>query len=214
MPRLWNETIETHRRDVRQAILDTTAELVAEYGLRSVTMARIAERTGIGRATLYKYFPEVEAILVAWHDQHVTGHLQQLADARASAVDPAAQLHAVLSVYAHIAHEMSHRHPGTELSALLHRDERVAQAQRHLHDLVRDVLTEAANAGVIRADVAPGELATYCLHSLAAAADLPSTDAIDRLVTLTLAGLRPDGCSPVNGWMNSGREAENTRIHR
>ena len=35
MPRLWNETIEAHRRDVRQAILDTTAELVTERGLRS-----------------------------------------------------------------------------------------------------------------------------------------------------------------------------------
>jgi AcrR family transcriptional regulator len=192
MPRLWNETIEAHRRDVHQAILDTTAELVAERGLRSVTMAQIAERTGIGRATLYKYFPEVEAILIAWHDQHVAGHLQQLADARAAAADPATRLHAVLAAYAHIAHEMSHRHPGTELSALLHRDERVAQAQRQLHDLVRDVLTEAAHAGIIRADVAPDELATYCLHSLTAAGDLPSTDAIARLVTLTLAGLRPD----------------------
>jgi AcrR family transcriptional regulator len=177
---------------VHRAILDTTAELVAERGLRSVTMAQIAERTGIGRATLYKYFPEVEAILIAWHDQHVAGHLQQLADARAAAADPATRLHAVLAAYAHIAHEMSHRHPGTELSALLHRDERVARAQRQLHDLVRDVLTEAAHAGIIRADVAPDELATYCLHSLTAAGDLPSTDAIARLVTLTLAGLRPD----------------------
>jgi hypothetical protein len=28
MPRLWNETIEAHRRGVRDAILDTTAALV------------------------------------------------------------------------------------------------------------------------------------------------------------------------------------------
>ncbi|MFD1537018.1 TetR/AcrR family transcriptional regulator [Nonomuraea guangzhouensis] len=192
MPRLWNETIEAHRRDVHQAILDTTAELVTERGLRSVTMAQIAERTGIGRATLYKYFPDVEAILVAWHDQHVAGHLQNLADARSTAADPATRLHAVLAAYAHIAHEMSHRHPGTELSALLHRDERVAHAQQQLHDLVRDALTEAAHAGIIRADVTPDELATYCLHSLTAAGDLPSTESIGRLVTLTLAGLQPD----------------------
>lgn len=192
MPRLWNETIEAHRRDVHQAILDTTAELVTERGLRSVTMAQIAERTGIGRATLYKYFPEVEAILVAWHDQHVAGHLRHLADARSAAADPATRLHAVLAAYAHVVHEMSHRHPGTELSALLHRDERVAQAHQQLHDLVRDVVTEAAHVGIVRVDVTPDELATYCLHSLTAAGDLPSTDAIDRLVTLTLAGLRPN----------------------
>ena len=72
MPKLWNETIEAHRREVRDAILDTTAALVAEHGLRSVTMSQIAEKTGIGRATLYKYFPDVEAILPAWHERQIT----------------------------------------------------------------------------------------------------------------------------------------------
>src|SRR5215207_2890737 len=32
MPRLWSDTIDAHRRDVRQALLDTTAALVAEHG--------------------------------------------------------------------------------------------------------------------------------------------------------------------------------------
>src|SRR5918996_4902222 len=62
VPRLWTETIEEHRRAVRDATLDTAAALVGEHGLRSVTMSQIAEETGIGRATLYKYFPDVEAI--------------------------------------------------------------------------------------------------------------------------------------------------------
>ena len=30
VPKLWNETIEAHRRAVRDAILDTTAALLAE----------------------------------------------------------------------------------------------------------------------------------------------------------------------------------------
>ena len=79
MPKLWNETIEAHRRGVREAILDTTVALVAEHGLRSVTMSQIAEETGIGRATLYKYFPGVEEILLAWHAEHINGHLEHLA---------------------------------------------------------------------------------------------------------------------------------------
>ena len=65
MPKLWNETIEAHRRQVHNAILDANAALVAKHGVRSVTMLQIAEATGIGRATLYKYFSGVEAILVA-----------------------------------------------------------------------------------------------------------------------------------------------------
>ena len=67
VPRLWNETIEAHRRAVRDAILDTTWALVCEYGLRSVPMSQIDGETGIGRATLSKYFPDVEARLPAWH---------------------------------------------------------------------------------------------------------------------------------------------------
>jgi AcrR family transcriptional regulator len=62
VPKLWSETIESHRREVRDAIVDTAAALVAEHGLASVTMSQIAGETGIGRAMLYKYFPDVEAI--------------------------------------------------------------------------------------------------------------------------------------------------------
>jgi AcrR family transcriptional regulator len=187
VPRLWNETIEAHRAAVRDAILDTTADLVTENGLLSVTMSRIAEKTGIGRATLYKYFPDVEAILLAWHERHVSGHLEHLAELRDQAGDARERLEAVLEAYALIQHK---RH-ATELAALLHRDEHVARAQQHLTDIIRDLLTEGAQTGDLRNDIPPEELADYCLHALAAAGSLPSEAAVRRLVTVTLAGLRP-----------------------
>ena len=59
MPKLWNETIDAHRRAVHDAILNTAARLAFEHGLTSVTMSQIAAEVGIGRATLYKYFPDV-----------------------------------------------------------------------------------------------------------------------------------------------------------
>jgi AcrR family transcriptional regulator len=191
VPRLWSETIEAHRQQVRGAILDTTAALVAERGLRSVTMSQIAEETGIGRATLYKYFPDVEAILLAWHQRQVASHLEELAEARDQAGgDAGARLQAVLEAYARISHQ-SHRHRGTELAAFLHRDEQVAGAQRQLRDLIRDLLTEGAASGAFRDDVAPDELTSYSLHALTAAGTLPSRAAVRRLVTVILAGLRP-----------------------
>jgi AcrR family transcriptional regulator len=187
VPKLWNETIEAHRRAVRDATLDTTAALVGEQGLLSVTMSQIAEETGIGRATLYKYFPDVEAILVAWHERQVTCHLEHLAEVRDRAGDAGERLEAVLEAYALI----SHAHHGTELAALLHRGEHVARAQQQLRDFIRDLLTEGAATGDLRDDVPPGELATYCLHALTAASSLPSKAAVRRLVVVTLAGLRP-----------------------
>jgi AcrR family transcriptional regulator len=190
MPKLWNETMETHRRVVREAILDATAALVAEHGLRSVTMSRIAEKTGIGRATLYKYFPDVEAILLAWHERQIAGHLEYLIEVRDQAGDAGERLEAVLEAYALISYE-SHGHHDAELTAFLHRDEQVARARRQLRAMIRDLLTEGAETDALRDDVAPDELASYCLHALAAAGSLPSKAAVRRLVTVTLAGLRP-----------------------
>ena len=192
MPRLWNETIEAHRRAVHDAILETTAALVAEHGLRSVTMSRIAEETGIGRATLYKYFPDVEAILLAWHERQVTGHLEYLAEVRDQAGGAGERLEAVLEAYALISHErFSHEYPGPELAALLHRGVHVTKAQQQVYDMIRELLTEAAEACAVRDDVAPDELASYCLHAITAASSLPSKAAVRRLVTVTLTGLHP-----------------------
>jgi len=190
MPKLWHATIEAHRREVREAILETTAALVGKHGLRSVTMSQIAEEAGVGRATLYKYFSGVEAILFAWHERQITGHLEYLAAVRDEADDASAQLEAVLEAFALISLG-SQGHRDTELAAFLHRDEQVARAQEQLRAMIRDLLTEGAEAGELRDDVAPDELASYCLHALAAASTLPSKAAVRRLVMVTLAGLRP-----------------------
>jgi AcrR family transcriptional regulator len=191
VPKLWHQTIEAHRRGVREAILETTAALVAEHGLHAVTMSRIAEETGIGRATLYKYFPDVEAILVAWHERHVAGHLAHLVDIRDNAGDAGERLQAVLEAYALITHERARAHYGADLAALVHRGEHLAGAQRQLNDFLRDLLAEAVQAGAVRDDVPPDELARYCLHALAAAGGLPSRATVRRLVTVVLTGLQP-----------------------
>jgi AcrR family transcriptional regulator len=191
VPKLWNDTIEGHRRAVRETAIDTTAALVAEQGLRAVTMSEIAERTGIGRATLYKYFPDVESILSAWHEREITGHLDQLAAARDQARGAANRLEAVLEAYALIAHG-SHGHHDAELAAVLHRDEQVTRAERHLREMLRELVADAVAAGDVRADVPPDELVTYSLHSLAAAGRLSAKAAVRRLVAVTMAGLRPE----------------------
>jgi AcrR family transcriptional regulator len=197
MPRLWTDTIQTHRRTVRDATLDATAALIAEHGLRGVTMSQIAEATGIGRATLYKYFSDVEAILLAWHEREISGHLEQLAKARDAAGDVDGRLEAVLEAYAIIAYE-SRGHHDAELVALLHRDEQVIRAEHYLRSLVRELLVDAAKAGLVRDDVAPDELVGYSLHALSAASRLRSKSAVRRLVAITMAGLRPSASQPIS----------------
>jgi AcrR family transcriptional regulator len=59
----WDDTVTDHRDRRRQSIIDATMTLVAERGLSDVSMAEVAKAAGIGRATLYRYFPGVEEIV-------------------------------------------------------------------------------------------------------------------------------------------------------
>jgi len=108
--------------------------------------------------------------------------LQQLTAVRDQAATPTARLEAVLKLYADISYQCH----DTELVALLHRGEHVVRAQHQL----RDLLIEGAKTGELRDDVASDELATYCLHALTTAGNLPSKAAVQRLLDVTLSGLR------------------------
>ena len=167
-------------------------EIFVAHEVVGTSFKEYAAETGIGRATLYKYFSDVEAILVAWHERQISGHLDHLAYVRDRDTDPGERLRAVFEAYALIHHELRVAH-GTELAALLHSRQHVSRAQRRLSKLVRDLLAEAISSGEVRDDVAHDELVSYSLHALAAASILPSKAAVHRLVTLTLAGLRPAG---------------------
>lgn len=186
MPKLWNESIGAHRRAVRDAILDAAAALLTEHGLTSVSMSGIAKKTGIGRATLYKYFPDAQAILIAWHEREVLRHLEQLRSIGAEG-RPGTRLRAVLEGFAFICH---HHHHDGDLVALLHQRDHVLRAHRHLKEFVAELVQEGARTGDIRTDVVAGELAGYCLHALTAAGSASSKAAVRRLVEVTMSGLR------------------------
>jgi AcrR family transcriptional regulator len=190
VPRLWTETIEEHRDAVRDATIDATAELVAEHGLRGVTMSRIAQRTGIGRATLYKYFSDVDAILSAWHERLVTDHLRQLADLGTKPLEPGERLRTVLTAYALLLNKQQ-PHAGSEIAAQLHDAHHVTHADTQLRTLLTVLITGAGSSGEIRDDIPTDELVSYTLNALTGATRLRSQAAVRRLTELTLAGLRP-----------------------
>jgi AcrR family transcriptional regulator len=188
MPRIWSQTIAAHRDAVRDATLDAAAALVAEHGLTGVTMSQIAKDTGIGRATLYKYFPDVESILRAWHERQIDDHLKQLLQVRDQTAGAAQRLAAVLTAYAS-AISRQQRHDA-DLAAQLHHGEHVAAAHQHLRAFIRDLIADAATAGAVRHDIPADELTLYCLHALSAAGSLHSQPAIHRLIQTTLTGLQ------------------------
>jgi AcrR family transcriptional regulator len=186
VPKIWTDTIELHRRDMRAAILDATAALIAEQGLGATTMLAIAERTGIGRATLYKYFREIDAVLVALHERDVASHLAELEAARDRQGTPWQRLERVLETYARLAHAEH----GSELVARMRHRESVARGFQQLNQLLQALLNDAIEQRLVREDIAPSALAAFGIGALSDAHTLPSQAALRRRVQLTLAALR------------------------
>ncbi|MGP4028191.1 TetR/AcrR family transcriptional regulator [Actinomadura sp. 3N407] len=73
------------RDHVRAGILDVAATVLAERG-ESASMTDIAQAAGVARATLYRYFPNREALLYALYEAALSELTERLADARLDAV--------------------------------------------------------------------------------------------------------------------------------
>ena len=185
VPKLWRETIGEHRELVREAILEATEQLVRTHGPLSLTMSQVAEAAGIGRATLYKYFPDIETVVRAWHEQQVQSHLDRMMRIAQGSADASILLREVLEDY---ATGMSRSHLG-DVGAVLHREAGIADAQRQLTDLLERLIAQANRDGGLRSDVPPRVLATYCVHALAASRHLRSPRDVRRLVDVTFDGL-------------------------
>jgi AcrR family transcriptional regulator len=69
----------------RAAILAAAAEMIEAGGIRSMTMIGIAKRVGIKGASLYKHFPDADAVLLALEEQNFRDLGQRLSEADRSA---------------------------------------------------------------------------------------------------------------------------------
>lgn len=188
VPRLWTDTVESHRQEVREAILGAAGELVASKGLLAVSMSQLAEAAGIGRATLYKYFADVEEVFAAWHARQIAEHLAELTALAEGSGEPAIRLRSALEAYGRICQQRA-SHGGDAMSAALHHAREVQQPEQQLRDLLARLVAEASAAAEVRADVSAPELASFCVHALTAAADIQSAPAVETLIDLVWAGL-------------------------
>ncbi|MDX6389820.1 MAG: hypothetical protein QOJ73_883, partial [Streptosporangiaceae bacterium] len=74
----WLASVAEHKRRTRARILDAAADLVAAQGASGLVMTALARRSGVARATLYNYFPDVEQVLEALVAAQVSQFLSDL----------------------------------------------------------------------------------------------------------------------------------------
>jgi AcrR family transcriptional regulator len=189
MPQLWAETVRAHQEEVRDAILEAVDELVRNRGLLALNMSHIAAAAGIGRATLYKYFSDIEQVVAAWHDRQVAAHLAQLVAIREQPGESAERLRAVLAAYGRICQQRQNH--ADERTAALHHSQQANDGQARLIAIIADLIVEASTAGAVRSDVPPRELAAYCVCALEAASSTSTPAQLARLVQVIWVGLAP-----------------------
>lgn len=66
MPRQMRAEVKKyHHGDLKQALLDETAEILAEEGIEALSLRRLAANLGVSRTAPYNHFESKDALLVA-----------------------------------------------------------------------------------------------------------------------------------------------------
>lgn len=181
------------RRDVRDAVV----AILAEDGFDGLTHARVAEQAGYARNTLYRHFPDRNALLMlATGIEDTEIHAVRTGDTRADLVGEMRAFRDAL------AGDVLPRLMATMIERAEHDPELAdlrVQVSAMGNDQLRAVLQDAQAAGEIRDDVDADELCDRLAGPVAYVRFCRGRDmtdaAIERLVDTELAGLdrRPEG---------------------
>lgn len=169
MTESWERARLDHRAQQSEAIAGAALSLMLERGASALTMAAIATASGVSRQTLYRYYSDVDAVLVGVAEFIASQDHRFEADVLQHP-DPAMQLDAIVRT---VAHAGSH---DTQDSAALRSSlppkarEVLAQHQDRILQVLEGVLRAGINDGVFRADIEPSGDAPLIL-GLATAAD-------------------------------------------
>ena len=161
-----------HHGDLRRALLDAAAAVLADAGVAALSLRDLARRVGVSAAAPYHHFANKAALVDALAEDMMARLDGALADAAARATDPLAQARAVGVAYVQfaVAHPDGFRlafrpELGTPVAELIGGDDAVPAEEpgfRHLWAAV----TALGFSGDERADAA---LSAWALvHGLAA----------------------------------------------
>jgi AcrR family transcriptional regulator len=172
-------------------ILEAAHDVFAEMGL-DASVAEVAERAGVGTATIFRRFPTKDELVAAVLEQELQAVVDR-ARAALTADDPAAALGDFIAnmVEAFITDRSFCEASGGELWGR----PRISALVGDVTAAVEELLHRAQRAGAIRRDVVAEDLGFFVNAIGRAGLQLESTapGAWRRYVELILDGLRPEG---------------------
>ena len=178
----------------RERIVAAAAAVFAERGLDAST-AEIADRAGVGEATLFRRFPSKDELIDAIVETRMQ-EMAALADAAAEDADPAAALERFMR---DVIESFSHDRGFFEAAGdRCFTDPRFDEVRRHSLGAIGRLLRRAQAAGAVRADLAPSDL-SFLIGSAAYASTVPRPglreDLWKRYLHVILDGMRPEGAT-------------------
>ena len=176
------------RADARRnydKVLAAAREAFAEGG-ESTALEEIARRAGVGIGTLYRNFPNRQALLETLYLEEVEG-ICRMAEAQRESADPWEALTSWFERF--IGYIATKQALAAELTNYLDRDAQLFKSSRAaLWAAGEPLLTRAQEAGVVRPDAEIGDV----MHMVMGIAKIPSADPSQttHIVRIALDGLR------------------------
>jgi AcrR family transcriptional regulator len=176
------------RADARRnydKVLAAAREAFAEGG-ESTALEEIARRAGVGIGTLYRNFPNRQALLETLYLEEVEG-ICRMADEQRESADPWGALASWFERF--IGYIATKQALAAELTNYLDRDAQLFKSSRAaLWAAGEPLLTRAQEAGVVRPDAEIGDV----MHMVMGIAKVPAADPSQttHIVRMALDGLR------------------------
>ncbi len=187
MPRIAAPTLAEHREQRRDALVEAAASVMRESG--SVTMAAVAERTGLSRSAVYEYYRSAADLIADVVVDELTAWIDHLAVAVQDIDDPRERLQTwIRSSLAYVAdgrHALVRAAGDATLPPV-----RRAQVQALHRELAAPVHTALVDLGVADAD----RIGSYVWGVVESAtrhieAGRPADDEVDAAIAFALAGV-------------------------
>jgi AcrR family transcriptional regulator len=180
----------------RERVLAAAEETFSEAGLRA-SVEDVARRAGVGVGTVCRHFPTKQALIEAVLEAM---YRSLLADAQRALElpDSATAFHTFFIALSEF--QSRHRALAEQMATELDLPA-VAQVRDELRRAISELVTRAQDAGAIRADIGPADVAMLfsgVAHATALAGDLQPV-LRKRYVAIILDGLRPHEASSLPG---------------
>jgi AcrR family transcriptional regulator len=182
-------TVRPLRADARQnyeRLIEVAADTIGELG-PSVSLEEVAKRAGVGIGTLYRHFPNRQALLEAVYRDQVTAHCARARELQATTT-PAEAL--TLWLHSLLIHNLTMR--GLKEALMAGEVSPVtSECKAKMHEVGGELLRRAQETGAVRGDIEVTDLLRL-VHSIALMVEPGAEGAAraERVFEVMVAGLR------------------------